>query len=68
MVKVAKTYRLEPETLEQLEKLKKHLHDRRQVMAEGLGMKNVKEPKDYETLEFAINFAFETLKKEGYDL
>jgi hypothetical protein len=65
MTKTSKHYRIDPQRLTDLEKIKKHLADRFATAAEMTGTK-VKVPNDTETLEFAINYAFETLKKEGY--
>jgi hypothetical protein len=63
--KTSKHYRIDPQRLTDLEKIKNHLAERFATAAEMTGTK-VKVPNDTETLEFAIKYAFETLQKEGY--
>ncbi|KAB7663030.1 hypothetical protein [Bacillus sp. B1-b2] len=62
--KIPKTYRLDPSTLESLERIRSHFDDRKQVAAQTLGVK-YKEADMTEALEFAINFAKQQLENEG---
>jgi hypothetical protein len=64
-MKTSKHYRIDPQRIFDLEEIKKHLAERFATAAEMTGTK-VKVPNDTETLEFAIKYAFERLKEEGY--
>lgn len=64
-MKKAKTYRIDQERLNELEKVKQHLQTRYETASETLGTP-VTKATDIDALEFAIKFAFDKLKEEGY--
>jgi hypothetical protein len=63
-MKISKHYRVDPDRLKDLEKIQKHLADRFKAAAEMTGTKYTA-PTATDSLEFAIKYCFDTLKKEG---